>query len=180
MKIFKLTALMGALLLTGFIHYNADSPLYRLKAVYLEKFSLFVNWPDESNITDTDKDFVITVIGKNPFNGELKNLYEKEKAKILKKNVKLSFINRVEEIEATHILFVTESASNLFEQIYNKVKEKPILLIADKQGYAQKGAHISFYVTDQGKLHFEINRERAVNSKIGISSRLLKIAKIVE
>lgn len=157
-----------------------DNPIYKIKAIYLEKFSNFISWPVESQIENTELNFKITVIGDNPFEGVLEEIYIENKIQILNKNVELNFINKPIEISNCHILFIAESANEMLEDILNKVKNSPILLIADTPGMAKKGAHINFYITDSGKLHFEINKDMADVSKIRISSRLLRIAKIVE
>ncbi|MCP4111057.1 MAG: YfiR family protein [Desulfobacteraceae bacterium] len=52
-----------------------------LKAAWLERFSRFVEWPEESGINDVSKPFVITVIGKNPFGKVLNQLYSTRKIK---------------------------------------------------------------------------------------------------
>lgn len=159
---------------------NKDNPIYKIKAIYLEKFSNFISWPEESKIEDTQLNFKITVIGDNPFNGVLKEIYLENKIKILNKNVELNYISNTDEIKNCHILFITDSANSLIDDILQKVENKPVLLIADTPGMAKKGAHINFYITDDGKLHFEINKNMAAISNIRISSRLLRIAKLVE
>ncbi|MBI9071312.1 MAG: YfiR family protein [Melioribacteraceae bacterium] len=181
MKIAKIISIfISIVFLCNFTSIIDDTPIYKLKAVYLEKFSLFVSWPEESNIADTTKSFEITVIGENPFEGELVDLYVKGNVKICKKKVDVTFIENIEEINNCQILYVAESANNQFKEIYKAVKDKPILVITDTPGFAEKGAHISFFVSNEGKLNFEINKNRATESEVRISSRLLRIAKIID
>ena len=58
---------------------------YKLKAVFLEGFTRFVEWPDPGfEFSDTTNIFIITVIGENPFIKELEDLYTATKITTLK------------------------------------------------------------------------------------------------
>jgi len=158
----------------------ADNPVYKLKAGFIEKFSRFITWPHESGIHDTSKPFIITVLGDNPFEGELQKMFIIDKIKIRHKNVEIKYINDPAEIGECQILFVPECENEILMNILSTVRDKPILLISDTPGYAEKGTHINFYINEDGGLHFEINKHRGTESKVKISSKLLKIAKIVD
>ncbi|MBI9071311.1 MAG: YfiR family protein [Melioribacteraceae bacterium] len=172
---------MSASVVFGDVYTNNENIINQLKAVYLEKFSLFTDWPSESKIYDKDKPFIIDILGEDsPLSQEIKRTFQEENISILNKKVKFNFIEKFSEITDCHILFITENSINTIEEIADFVKTKPILVISDVEGDAQKGAHINFYLTSEGKLHFEINANVARSSRVQINSRLLRIAKIIE
>jgi hypothetical protein len=146
----------------------------------MAKFVDSIIWPEESSVNDTTKPFIITVIGNNPFNGELKRLFLNKKIKIRNKKVKLQFISDSDEITNCNILFISKTEKNNLKKILNKVKDMPVLTISDSPGFAEVGTIINFYTNKEGNIRFEINYKKTFEAKISISSRLLKIAKIVE
>ncbi|MCD4695436.1 MAG: YfiR family protein, partial [Bacteroidales bacterium] len=81
-KIF-LIVLFGFLIIPIMIFSQTEE--YTIKAVFMERFTRFTEWPAESAINDTTKPFVISVIGKNPFGNLLEETYSSQK--ILNKNV---------------------------------------------------------------------------------------------
>jgi len=59
----------------------ADLPEYEVKAVFLERFTRFVEWPDMDPVENPLKNFVIGVIGKNPYGDLLERIYSERKIK---------------------------------------------------------------------------------------------------
>jgi len=149
---------------------------YRVKAVFLERFTRFIEWPEESEIKDTIKPFVISVIGKNPFGNLLEETYSSQK--ILNKNVEIRYISKIEQIEETNILFISKSKEKKLSDILEHTKDKPILTVGDTKGFAKQGVLINFYLFS-GNIRFEINEEAVRRSGLSMSYHLLQIAKIV-
>ena len=59
------------------------------------------------------------------------------------------------------------------------VKEQKILRIGSGEGLAEKGVHINI-ITERNKVSFEINRSEVEKTGIYLSSKLYKLARIVE
>ena len=53
----------------------AQTGEYTVKAVYLERFTRFVEWPEGAAIEDTTESFVIAVLGEHPFGDTLDEVY---------------------------------------------------------------------------------------------------------
>ncbi len=149
---------------------------YRVKAVFLERFTRFTEWPGESAINDTTKPFVISVIGKNPFGNLLEETYSSQK--ILNKNIEIRYISKIDQIEETNILFISKSKQKELSKILSYTKDKPILTVGDTKGFAKKGVMINFYLSS-GKLRFEINETAVKESGLSMSYLLLQVALIV-
>lgn len=174
------TALILILFFTLFLQckdVNAQASEYRLKAVFLERFTRFIEWPEKTSISDTSKPFVIKIIGKNPFGDVLKAIYSRTKIK--NKPVKIYYISSVEEIKDCQILFIAASMENSLEQILKYTNEKPILTIGDCQGFGQRGVIINFFILNN-KVRFEINEKTLNQSRLYLSYLLLNVATVIK
>lgn len=148
---------------------------YTLKAIWLGKFSHFIDWPEKSvNKSDT---LCIGVYDSDPFNGLLDAIYLNRP--IEGKPVKIQHIKNIEEINDVHILFIPSNNTKLLKAIIVQARQKSILLVGDSNGYAEKGIHINFFLTEE-RVRFEINESSIRDSGFFVSYRLLNIAKIVE
>jgi hypothetical protein len=148
-----------------------------VKAIFLEKFTQFIDWPEESAMEDSSRPFIIGVIGKNPFNTILEENYSTQK--IENRKVEIRYLTDIEEIEDCHILFIGKTKTNTVDQIISTTKDKPILTVSDSKGNAKRGVHINFYMSDR-KIRFEINQSAIDTSNLKISYKLLQLARIVK
>ena len=161
-----------------FISFESFSQanVYVLKAVYLEKISRFIKWPEESLMNDQDKLFVISVIGKTPLTKNLEQIYAVQK--INNKDVIIKRISNLYEIENSHILVIAESEKKNLQNILTLTKNLPILTISETPDFAKKGVLINFY-EENNKLRFEINETAVLQSPLQMSFYLLNSAKII-
>ena len=150
---------------------------YTVKAVFLERFTRFIEWPPDKQVDDISKPFVIAVIGKNPFGPKLNNLYSKHKIK--DKRVKVIYISRVNQISGSHILFISESEKKRLQRIVTYSKEKQVLTIGDSNGFAEKGVLFNFYIVNN-QIKFEINEKAVRGSGLSINYLLLNVARVVD
>lgn len=146
---------------------------YKIKAVYLEKLTHFVEWPDSLL---KGKFFKIGIVGEDPFKGLVEKSYRNHK--ILNKKVKVEHIDKVENLDY-HILFISESEKPHLNKIIDKVKDKPILTIADTKGFAKEGVIINIITTKRG-IEFVVNKSSEEQSGISISIRFMKYARVIE
>lgn len=162
-----------------FISGNAFSQtnVNTLKAVYLEKFSRFVTWPEECLMEDVNQPFVISIIGKTNLTENLNLVYSQQQ--INNKKVVIRIISDLKEINGSHILFVAETEKKNLPKILLITNELPILTISDTRGFAEKGILINFY-EENNKLRFEINETAVLKSPLKMSYYLLSTAKIIE
>jgi hypothetical protein len=76
------------------------------------------------------------------------------------------------------VLFIAASESGNLDRILGSIGNNSVLTIGDSPGYAEQGVMVNFYL-EENKVRFEINREAAARARLGISSQLLKLARIV-
>ena len=168
-------AIFHLFLPSGTFAQNIDA--YTVKAVFLERFARFVEWPPEAAINDKLQPFIIAVIGKNPFGTKLDTIYSTRK--ILDKKVKIIYISNVNEIKGCHLLFVSKSEKNELHKIISFTRDKPVLTIGDAKGFAENGCLMNFYTFDN-LIRFEVNEKAVRESGLSMSYLLLKAARIVK
>jgi len=174
-SVFKRIGLIILLSLLSFQGFSQAS-IYVLKAVYLEKFSRFITWPEESLIDKTSEPFIISVIGETPLTKNLEQIYAIQEIK--NKRVIIKKIKHLNEIQDSHILFIAESEKKNIDKIIEITKQQPILTIGETEGFAEKGVLINFFETNN-KLRFEINETAVLKSPLQMSFYLLNSARIV-
>lgn len=168
-----------SLLLFSFISFQAYSQtsIYVLKAVYLEKFSRFVTWPEECNMDNPEKPFVISVIGKTPLYKNLEQIYSMQK--INNKKVVIKKINNIYEIENSHILVIAESERKNLQNILALTEKLPVLTVSESPNFGKEGVLINFF-EEKNKLKFEVNETAVIKSPLQMSFYLMNSAKIVK
>jgi len=160
----------------SFIAYSQANK-YVLQAVYLEKFSRFVTWPEESEMEDINKPFIILVIGETPLSENLEQIYAVQK--INGKKVEIKKIKGTEEIQNGHILFIAGTEKKNLSKILEVTRQKPILTVSSSPEFGEKGVLINF-IEENNKIRFEINESEVILSQLKMSFYLLNSAVIVK
>jgi hypothetical protein len=157
---------------------QAQVPEYQLKAEFLERFTRFIEWPEPASAgADSATPFVIGVYGSNPFGRYLADLTAVRSIK--GKAVKVREVKEVAEIDGCHMLFISAAARRALEAILARTAGKPVLTVGDSEGFAERGVLINFYSLDN-TIGFEVNEPAVRRSGLKVSSRLLKLARIVD
>jgi hypothetical protein len=168
---------------------STSSREYQVKAAFLYNFIMFVDWP-QGKITDSNEPLVISIIGKDPFEGAFEPIKDKlvngrevvikrfEGLEELKKSE--TKLNRaVEDIRKGHLLFICRSEEKVVSQIVNLVKDSNVLTVGDMPKFLETGGGIINFVMEEEKVRFEINAVTASQAGLQIRSQLLRLAKRV-
>ncbi|MBI1388834.1 MAG: DUF4154 domain-containing protein [bacterium] len=145
---------------------------YQVKAAVLYNFLLFTEWPDNA-FEAADSPFIITLLGPDPFGEHLDAIAAKNTAQSRKITVRR--VAKVEDIGPTHLLFVSESMRRSMPEILETIKGKPVLTVADYDGFIDDGGMINLMLV-KNRVNFTINRKAAGKSGLKFSSQLLKLA----
>ncbi len=148
---------------------------YKVKAVYIYNIANFVQW-QESTFKSDDANFNIAILGDDDFGNSINILKDK---KISTHPIKISKIKTLKNVDKFQIIFISKSETNNLHEIKQNINNKTVLLISDIEDYALKGGHIEIKTVVK-KLKLIINNNAALKSNIRISSKLLKISKIVD
>ena len=154
----------------------AQQSEYTIKAVFLEHFTRFIEWPESIEIADPSYPFYVAVIGENPFGSILDQIYSEQKIK--NRRVEIMYLSTPDEITDCQILFISSSNKEILSEILSRTRNKPILTVSDTNGFAENGVLINFYLTGS-KIKFEINERAVHESGLVMSYRLLSLARIV-
>ena len=144
---------------------------YKAYTLFLYNFMKYVEWPVPTG------DFVVGVVGNSPIEKELKTLSEAKKIKGRKIVVKI--INSAEDAATCMMVYLPSSKSSLLKQINEIVKGKSVLVVAEREGLAKKGAGISFVVDDDDALKFDINKSTLDSQSLKIANVLIQLGIVV-
>jgi hypothetical protein len=150
-------------------------PEYKLKAVFLFRFTDYVTWPPSAFEQD-NRPFVIGIYGGDPFNGFLEETVRGETVK--GHAVEVRRFKSLEEIPTCNMLYVGSAAATRVPDILARVKGRPILTVSDIPDFATRGGMIRF-VKNGSRVGFRINVEAAKEARLSISAKLLQMAQIV-
>lgn len=148
---------------------------YEVKAGFLFNFALFVHWP-ASAFDKEDSPIVFAVVGRDPFGRVLDAALASKR--IHERPIEIRRFRRAQDVERCHVLFVPGSESENLTLILRQLRNAPVLLVGEKPGFARAGGVVNFYI-EAKKVRFEINPETAKERDLRVSSKLLKLARIV-
>ena len=177
-KVLELIAATAAFLVTactpGTCAGEDLSREYLVKAGFLYNFARFVEWPSEA-FTDDQSPISLCVLGKDPFGGALKSIEGKT---IKGRKLVINRFERIEDLPKCHILFISRSEKEDLDKIFANLKGWNVLTVADMEEFGQRGGIINFIIREH-KVRFEITLDASDRAGLTISSKLLKLAKIL-
>jgi hypothetical protein len=150
--------------------------LARIKAVYLYHFATFTEWPEHAAATSM-KEIHLCVTGGGEVESQLFLLAGKE----LDGGRVLRVVQaRWEELSKTcHMVFFGETAHFNANPAWMRLRGLPLLSVSDQPGFAQGGGMIEMFLRDD-KVRMRINLGAVRSAGIHLSSKLLRLAEIVE
>ena len=144
-----------------------------VKAVFLYNFCRFVTWPLQS-MSGSNNSFVIGILGNDPFGNFLQSMVEGEKVDGLP--IVIRRYTDAEEIRTCHILYINKrNASDIAKNLRNR----SILTVGDAEDFAVDGGMIRFSFVNN-KIRLQINAKTAKLANLTISSKLLRVADVID
>lgn len=162
----------GMLLCLALTPAHAEHPEYEIKAAFIHNIAKFVEWPAAPHAASALK---LCVLGSNPFGKALDTLRDKQVGEM---RWEPTAINSKSNLKGCGVLFIAASESGDLGRILDDLKGSTVLTLGDTDGYADQGVMVNFYL-DGDKVRFEINLESANRAGIRLSSKLLKIGKVI-
>jgi hypothetical protein len=148
---------------------------YDLKATFLISVSKFVTWP-ESSFRQTNDDFVIGIVGKDPFGVYIDRFAGKSiVVDGVSRRILIKRFRDIKDLTPTHVLFVSPELSTRTREVLDAVGKDSTLLVGDDPAFAQTGGIIGLYVRAK-KIRFDVNQKEAKGRGIAIRSNVLKMA----
>jgi len=155
---------------------QSTSREYNIKAAFLYNFTQFIEWPANA-FTNADAPFVIGILGEDPFGSYIDETVANEKLK--GHPVIVQRYSRLRDIRNCNMLFISNSMTSRLQEILAVLDNKSVLTVSDIPNFARNGGMICF-VTKENKIKLQINPSAAKDADLNISSKLLRVADIVE
>lgn len=149
---------------------------YEVKAAFLYNFAKFVEWQPNA-FNGHPQTIVIGVLGKDPF-GEILERTINNKS-VNERKLAIRRFRSNENPSDCQILFISSSEKNNLPAILKRLEGSNVLTVGDVEKFAESGGIIDLVLVE-GKVHFEVNVTAAERAKVKLSSRMLKLAKIIK
>lgn len=153
---------------------------YKIKAAFVYNFTKLIEWP-ETTFDHEGEIFKIAVFG----NKHIKESFGTIDGKISSGRIisirypDPNALNYKEMLAESQIVFISRQTS--FDQvlkILSDVGKSPVLTIGEVKNFSRAGGILQFFTRDD-HLHFEVNIRKAEAHQLKFSSRLLKLAVVV-
>jgi len=148
-----------------------------IKAGFIYNFTKFIKWPKNSINPSRDR-FIIAVLGDSPILECLRILAREEKNAGGKK-LTIEHFTSLDEIGECQILFISPSMTGRLEEIFKTVEDRPILVIGEAPGFAERGGGVNFFVLEN-KIRFEFNMNAMDKANLKIDPLLIEVGRIVK
>jgi hypothetical protein len=149
---------------------------YSVKAAFVFNFTKFIQWSETSAVKDSGV-YRVCVVGNESVIRQFDSIDGKKNGDLV---VQVNPFSSTKEIKICDIIFISRDVDRaLSDEIIFKVKGKPILTIGETKGFAKSGGVINLF-SKNNRLFFEINPGAANSQGLTLSSRLLKLAIIVD
>ena len=151
---------------------HAQVQEYALKAAFLYKFGLYVEWPN-SAFPSPASPVNLCVVGQDPFGESLDKAVAGEG--INGRNVVVRRLKTVGRDSGCHILYIGGSDAQRGAQIIESVRGSSVLTVSDTGGSGSSAGIIDFVISDN-HVRFNIDDEAAAQNGLVISSKLMSLA----
>jgi hypothetical protein len=151
----------------------APEPL--VKAEFIERISRLVDWPDES-FASAQAAFALCLVGDDPFGDYLLKMTKVRT--IQGRKITLTRVTDLGRLGLCNVVFVAHSEDKRLDKILEQTRGRPILTVADTSGFAERGVLVNFYRSGEN-VRFEVNVAAVDRSGLHISSKILRLARLV-
>lgn len=165
---YLLVAYLSFVFPVSFVTAQKESSVeYQVKAAFIYNFIAFTQWPE-----NTGQSIRLCVYGNDPFGREIDKL---ESRPVHGRHINVQRISDQEALNTCQVIFFSQSVDGNLRKILIALQNQPILTLADNPDAITQGVVINMSLA-QEKIVFEINLDRARQSGLDISSRLLQLA----
>jgi hypothetical protein len=148
---------------------------YQSKANFISQFPNFIEWPDTA-FASPRVPFSVCVFGDFSFGTALAEATRRET--FHNRKIDVRWVRKVAHVRGCQILFVSRSESRRYAQVLAAVHNEEILTVGETPEFLGAGGAISFSY-DKETLQFEVNLDATKDARLGMSSRLLALARRV-
>jgi hypothetical protein len=148
----------------------------QIKAAYLLHFARYVEWP-ESAFSSRKSPVQICMLESDGFHSVVASTVVD---KIVgSRSVEVVIVENAATATSCHILFVGDLGKESLEEVLTSLGDASVFSVGNDPDFARRGGVANFFRASN-KIRFAINRGAASSAGLKISSRLLRLAKLVE
>ena len=147
-----------------------------LKAVLLYHLTQFVTWPVAS--TNSSSEFVIGILGPDPFGPALDAVVKGEK--VAGRPIRVVRANRAIDLTESALVYVSPQVREPLARIFQELKESPTLTVGESEDFMEAGGMIRFRKTPDRKVRLQVHLTRARGSGFNVSAQLLRVCDVVQ
>lgn len=148
---------------------------YPVKAEFIERFTHFIDWPP-SAFAGPQSPFILCVIGETPLGGYLEQLAQHRRIK--GRPVELRRMKPTADLSQCHLVFIAADERAHLKQILAAVQGRPIVTVADSEGFGRAGVLINLMLDAEGRVGFEISSAGAKRTALTLNAQLLKLSRL--
>jgi hypothetical protein len=149
---------------------SAQTTNYKAHAIFVFSIAKYSQWP----AAGAGNQFVIAVLGKTKLYDELVTSSANHTINGMKVSVLL--VDDVSEIKQPQMVLVSDSKSSVLPDLLKATANQPVMIVTEREGLHKKGAGVSFFVNDAGKLNFDLNLTEMNKRTITLSKNLTSLA----
>jgi hypothetical protein len=143
---------------------------HAVRVAFVLNLTKYVEWPHK------DSRITIAVVGEGPTADELKKVLDGQSSESRPIRVVLSPSDA--QLQECNILYVTYTSPSKVRLALDRVRDQGILTVGDSDFFARDGGMVGL-VTRGDRIQIEVNLETAEQAGLKISSRLLRLSKVL-
>jgi hypothetical protein len=148
---------------------------YGVKATFLLNFARLVEWPTTAFAGPRAPVTVGLMSSESSFEELERSLDGKP---VGRRRVAARRISKADEAIGFHMVFLDSSNAGASAAVAKATHGHAVLLVGESEGFAKNGGAIGFF-NEGNKIRFEINPRATEAAGLHVSSRLLRVARIV-
>jgi hypothetical protein len=159
---------------TALARAQTQAPEPDIKAAYLYNFTKYVEWPSEGG--PGTGPFRLCVVSDEVTRRAIERTVDGET--VNGRPLVLLAPQTPQHAQQCQILFVGRSERQQASRLLAAVRDQPVLTVGDSSRFTEEGGMIEFLLQDN-RVRFDVNLARAQQSKLRVSSNLLRVARKV-
>jgi hypothetical protein len=152
---------------------------YQVKAAFLLNFTKFIDWPP-SSFTNPESPITICILGKDPFGPVLDEIVLGEtvnERKVTVRRISQPPSTQSQGPQTCQVVFVSEPDNDMAKMLSGL--GRGVLTVGEGDRFLRDGGMVAL-VVDNRRVRFDINQAAATGAGLGLSARLLNVARAVE
>ena len=146
-----------------------------IMAAFLLNFARYVEWPKDA-FDRNDMPVRFCMLSSKEFKGVVSETVSGKT--VADRPVVVQWTSDLSNSTDCHVLFIGSDFKEPHSKAVAALDGKSVFAIADQEGFAEAGGVANFFRADN-RIRFEINPAAAKKAGLKISSRLLRLAKVV-